>query len=86
MLDILFIAIGGALGAVLRFLVSDWMYLALGRAFPYGTLIVNVIGSPESGSEHDLQHCLVHRRLLGRPDSRQVSVTGRRNKQCWINI
>lgn len=35
----LFIAIGGALGAVLRYLVT------LGFAFPLGTLCVNVIGS-----------------------------------------
>lgn len=39
------IATGGALGAVLRFLVSSGVYQWLGRGFPYGTLAVNIIGS-----------------------------------------
>ncbi len=39
------IAIGGACGAVLRYLVSSGIYHWLGRDFPYGTLGVNVIGS-----------------------------------------
>lgn len=39
------IAIGGASGAVLRFLLSNSIYNWLGRGFPYGTLTVNVIGS-----------------------------------------
>lgn len=39
------IALGGALGSVLRFLVSSGVYQWLGRGFPYGTLAVNLIGS-----------------------------------------
>lgn len=39
------IALGGAFGAVLRFMVSTGVYQWLGRGFPYGTLAVNVIGS-----------------------------------------
>ncbi|MCH9698293.1 MAG: fluoride efflux transporter CrcB [Gammaproteobacteria bacterium] len=39
------IAIGGAGGAVLRYLVSNGVYGWLGKDFPYGTLTVNVIGS-----------------------------------------
>jgi CrcB protein len=39
------IALGGAFGAVMRFLVSSGVYNWLGRDFPYGTLVVNVIGS-----------------------------------------
>ncbi|NOQ65332.1 MAG: fluoride efflux transporter CrcB [Methyloprofundus sp.] len=39
------IALGGASGAVLRFLVSSGVYHWLGRGFPYGTLAVNVLGS-----------------------------------------
>ncbi len=42
---ILAIAVGGALGSVLRFLVSTWAYNRLGSDFPYGTLLVNVLGS-----------------------------------------
>jgi len=39
------IALGGATGAVVRFLMSSGLYQWLGREFPYGTLAVNVVGS-----------------------------------------
>ncbi len=42
---ILFIAFGGAVGAVLRYGASLGAYSLLGRGFPYGTLFVNVTGS-----------------------------------------
>lgn len=45
MIQVLAIAAGGSLGAVLRFWVSTAVYAALGRGFPYGTLAVNVLGS-----------------------------------------
>ena len=44
-LQIFAIMIGGAIGAALRFMVSNGVYNVLGRDFPYGTLAVNVIGS-----------------------------------------
>jgi CrcB protein len=43
--QLLAIAGGGALGAVLRFVVSSSVYRLLGRDFPYGTLVVNALGS-----------------------------------------
>ena len=42
---ILFIACGGALGAVMRYGASLGVYSLLGRGFPYGTMFVNVTGS-----------------------------------------
>jgi len=39
------IAIGGALGSVARFALSGVAASQLGSTFPWGTLIVNVIGS-----------------------------------------
>ena len=45
MYNIIAIAGGGALGALLRFWVSTGTYSLLGREFPYGTLVVNVLGS-----------------------------------------
>lgn len=39
------VAMGGALGAVMRFWVSGWFHSMFGRAFPYGTLFINVTGS-----------------------------------------
>jgi CrcB protein len=39
------IAIGGAVGAVLRFTLSTSVHRVMGKDFPYGTLTVNVLGS-----------------------------------------
>lgn len=38
------VAVGGALGSVLRFGLSNWVQALSGRSFPYGTLVVNVTG------------------------------------------
>jgi len=43
--SILVVALGGAAGSVARFLVATWAARALGTTFPYGTMIVNVVGS-----------------------------------------
>ena len=45
MKTILFIAGGGAIGAVMRYGASLGAYSLFGRGFPYGTLFVNVTGS-----------------------------------------
>ncbi|NOX27712.1 MAG: fluoride efflux transporter CrcB [Gammaproteobacteria bacterium] len=42
------IAIGGALGAVLRYILVGWAQM-WGAGFPYGTLLVNVMGSLMAG-------------------------------------
>ncbi|MEM8877492.1 MAG: fluoride efflux transporter CrcB [Pseudomonadota bacterium] len=39
------VAAGGALGAMGRYLVGHWATTSFGTAFPWGTLIVNVVGS-----------------------------------------
>ncbi len=39
------IAAGGAMGAVARYWLSTAIYHWLGRSFPWGTLVVNVVGS-----------------------------------------
>ncbi len=44
MSQVLAIALGGALGSVLRFWMSSGIYTLLGRSFPYGTLAVNILG------------------------------------------
>ena len=42
---LLYVAMGGALGAVMRYGISSGIYSWFGRSFPYGTLVVNVVGS-----------------------------------------
>lgn len=44
-LNVFVVAGGGALGAVLRYLVTGWVHRAMPPGFPYGTLTVNVVGS-----------------------------------------
>jgi CrcB protein len=38
------IAVGGAVGSVLRYGMSTWVHHWAGRGFPYGTLTVNAVG------------------------------------------
>ena len=45
MMRLLLVCIGGAIGSGARYLTALWAASALGPAFPYGTLIVNVAGS-----------------------------------------
>ncbi|CAN5415379.1 fluoride efflux transporter CrcB [soil metagenome] len=44
MKQLLLIAGGGAAGSVLRYLMALGVYGIFGRAFPYGTLVVNISG------------------------------------------
>lgn len=45
MLNIVYVAIGGMFGSVMRYLMMTWIGRGLGNEFPYSTLIVNVSGS-----------------------------------------
>ena len=45
MSQLVYIAAGGATGALMRYWMSNGVYAFLGRGFPYGTLTVNVVGS-----------------------------------------
>jgi CrcB protein len=42
---VLLVALGGALGSVLRYLTGVGVARLAGLAFPWGTLLVNVVGS-----------------------------------------
>ncbi|NTV62322.1 MAG: fluoride efflux transporter CrcB [Oscillochloris sp.] len=44
MLHMLSVAVGAAIGANLRYGISLWAARRLGTAFPYGTLLINVLG------------------------------------------
>ena len=41
---IFLVGIGGAVGSILRFVVSGWVQSISGISFPFGTLVVNVVG------------------------------------------
>ncbi len=67
-----FIAAGGAIGAVLRFLVSNGVHSFMSRDFPYGTLTVNVIGSFLMG----LTYVMLIERLNLSPEWRAFIIVG----------
>ncbi|MCB1829866.1 MAG: fluoride efflux transporter CrcB [Gammaproteobacteria bacterium] len=66
------IAAGGAVGALLRYWVSNGVYALLGRGFPYGTLAVNVIGSLAMG----LLYVLFLERMTASPELRGAVLIG----------
>ncbi|PIE41237.1 MAG: fluoride efflux transporter CrcB [Gammaproteobacteria bacterium] len=43
--QILWVALGGALGAASRFALSSWVNQATSSSFPWGTYAVNILGS-----------------------------------------
>ena len=43
-MNLVIIALGGALGAVSRFLLGNAVSKAIGSALPYGTFVINVVG------------------------------------------
>lgn len=62
MMQWLAIALGGALGAILRHLITVWSYPVFNGKFPLGTLIVNITGSFLIGIAYVL---IVERAMLG---------------------
>ncbi len=51
-MQLISIAIGGAVGALCRYGMSNGIYAMLGRGFPYGTLSVNLLGSIIMGAAY----------------------------------
>jgi CrcB protein len=45
MTTVLAIALFGAFGCLARYVLAGWVYDWVGRAFPWGTLVVNVVGA-----------------------------------------
>lgn len=66
------ISIGGFLGANARYHMSLWAAKQWGEAFPWGTLLINVIGSFVLG----FYLTLVTERFIGRPTTRLFLATG----------
>lgn len=70
--QLLFIAAGGAVGAVMRYLVANGVYQLLGRDFPWGTLLVNSLGSLLMGA----LYVLLIERLTDTADLRALLLIG----------
>lgn len=70
--QLIFIAAGGAIGAIFRFLVSNGIHSFMSRDFPYGTLTVNVIGSFVMG----MSYVMLIERLNVSPEWRAFIVVG----------
>ncbi|ORU93156.1 MAG: camphor resistance protein CrcB [Cycloclasticus sp. symbiont of Poecilosclerida sp. N] len=72
MTQLLAIAAGGSIGALMRYLVSSGIHTWLGRGFPYGTLVVNIVGSLFMG----LLYELFLQRLSVSPDVKAILLVG----------
>jgi CrcB protein len=72
LIQTLAIAGGGAIGALLRFWMSNGVYALLGRGFPYGTLAVNVLGSLLMG----VLYVLLLEKLAMGPTARAALLVG----------
>ncbi len=72
MIHLLAIAVGGAIGSLLRYGGTVGVHQLLGKGFPYGTLTVNVIGSLLVG----LLYVILVERLQVSPEWRALLVTG----------
>ena len=72
MIQLIAIAGGGAVGALFRFWVSSGAYHLLGQDFPYGTLVVNVLGSLAMG----FLYVVLLERLSTSPELRAALLIG----------
>ena len=72
MSHLLLVAIGGATGSVLRHLIGHWSIRHFGPAFPWGTMILNVVGSLLIG----LLTEFIARKLNASAEVRLLLVTG----------
>jgi CrcB protein len=70
----LWIALGGALGSVARYGCSSLAARLVGETFPWGTLIINVVGSLVIGFFATLTG--PDGRVLAPPDTRQLVMVG----------
>ncbi|CZT34999.1 fluoride efflux transporter CrcB [Rhizobium sp. 9140] len=72
MLNVLLVAVGGALGSVLRYLCGVASVRLMGAGFPWGTLFVNITGSFLIGVLSEV----IARRFGASPELRLFLVTG----------
>ena len=71
-MTLLFLAVGGAFGAVSRYLVQGWVQDLTGDRFPWGTFVVNISGSFVLG----LMFALAMDRAILSPEVRMPLMVG----------
>ncbi|MCA2408089.1 fluoride efflux transporter CrcB [Rhizobium leguminosarum bv. viciae 248] len=72
MIQALLVAVGGAIGSLLRYYVGQWALRLMGPAFPWGTLAVNVVGCFVIGVFAEL----IARKFNASVELRLLSITG----------
>ncbi|MGV4795701.1 fluoride efflux transporter CrcB [Rhizobium sp. F40D2] len=72
MIQALLVAVGGAIGSLVRYYVSQWTLRLMGPAFPWGTLAVNVVGCFVIGVFAEL----IARRFNASVELRLLLITG----------
>ena len=68
----LYVGLGGFLGANLRFFVCDWAARKWGEQLPYGTFLVNILGSFVIG----FLVMMIAEQFQGSPHLKQLMITG----------
>jgi CrcB protein len=63
---------GGAVGSVLRYALTSTVARAMGTTFPYGTVLVNIVGSFVIG----VLYVLLMERMGARPELRAFLIVG----------
>jgi CrcB protein len=72
MIQALLVAVGGAIGSLLRYYIGQWTLRLMGPAFPWGTLAVNVVGCFVIGVFAEL----IARRFNASVELRLLLITG----------
>jgi CrcB protein len=72
MYELIAIALGGALGAISRYLAVEWVNTYVGKTFPFGTMSVNVMGSFFIG----MLYVLIVQKLHLAPEFKAILVVG----------
>ncbi|MGB1092377.1 MAG: fluoride efflux transporter FluC, partial [Oceanobacter sp.] len=71
-MTLFWIALGGAAGAVSRYLVATGIFEWMGKPFPYGTLSVNLLGSLAIG----LAYVFLVQQEWGNAAHKQLAMVG----------
>ena len=71
-MSLVWIALGGSVGAICRYLVATGIFQWMGKPFPYGTLSVNLIGSFLIG----IAYVLLIQQQWGSEHYKQLAIVG----------